>query len=245
MEIHKPHAAKTWKEFVIELGTIVLGILIALGLEQSVEAIHEGRVAAEARAAVRAEVRENLFWLEQREQIEPCVTRRLADLNQLLVHARRGDAVPVIQHVGDFGHAKVTTLRWEANSQAGRASLFSEDEQRVLGNMYYTTEQFSGLQEQEEVTWSKMRFIQGLSPLVPLDVHDLSIFLAEARHQNARVFLNIHRAHQWAERMHLTAENPAGVEGKARVRQAPICLPLVPNSNFFKPDARTSPEDLY
>ena len=25
MEIHKPHAAKTWKEFFIELGTVVIG----------------------------------------------------------------------------------------------------------------------------------------------------------------------------------------------------------------------------
>ena len=36
MEIHKPHAAKTWKEFFIELGTIVIGILIAIGLEQTI-----------------------------------------------------------------------------------------------------------------------------------------------------------------------------------------------------------------
>ena len=26
VDIHKPHAAKTWKEFFIELGTIVTGI---------------------------------------------------------------------------------------------------------------------------------------------------------------------------------------------------------------------------
>ncbi len=37
MEIHKPHAAKTWKEFFIELGTIVIGILIAIALEQTVD----------------------------------------------------------------------------------------------------------------------------------------------------------------------------------------------------------------
>ena len=30
MEIHKPHAAKSWKEFFIELGTVVLGIFVVL-----------------------------------------------------------------------------------------------------------------------------------------------------------------------------------------------------------------------
>lgn len=34
MEIHKPKAAHSWREFLIEIGTIVCGILIALGLEQ-------------------------------------------------------------------------------------------------------------------------------------------------------------------------------------------------------------------
>ena len=34
MDIHKPHAAKNWREFAVEIGTIVVGILIALGLEQ-------------------------------------------------------------------------------------------------------------------------------------------------------------------------------------------------------------------
>ena len=33
MEIHKPKAAHSVREFLIEIGTIVCGILIALGLE--------------------------------------------------------------------------------------------------------------------------------------------------------------------------------------------------------------------
>jgi hypothetical protein len=46
VEIHKPHAAKTWKEFFIELGTITLGVLIALAAEQTAETLHNrGRAA--------------------------------------------------------------------------------------------------------------------------------------------------------------------------------------------------------
>lgn len=39
MEIHKPKAAHSWREFLVEIGTIVCGILIALGLEQVVETV--------------------------------------------------------------------------------------------------------------------------------------------------------------------------------------------------------------
>lgn len=228
MEIHKPHAAKTWKEFFVELGTIVAGIVIALALEQLVETFHENAVAGTARSAIRAEVRENLWWLEQRERIEPCVGQRLAELDQLLIRARHGDLTPMVHNLGNLGHMKMTTLRWEANSQGGRASLFSEDEQRVLGEMYYTTGQFAETQGEEETNWHRLRFIQGLEQLTPLDVHDLGIFVAEARDLDGLERINIKRAHQWAERMRLTAENPEGVDNEItkQVDKLSICQPL-------------------
>jgi hypothetical protein len=128
----------------------LLGVLIALGFGQIADAIHESIIAEQAREAVRAEVRENLWWLEVRERQEPCIRRRLAELGDLLARARRGESVPTIQHLGTLAHAKITTLRWQTNAQAGRTSLFSGDEQRLLGNMYYTTEQFWETQQQEE-----------------------------------------------------------------------------------------------
>lgn len=225
MEIHKPKPIHSWREFLKEVGIIVLGVSIALAAEQSVAAIHESHIAGEARNAVRAEVRENLWWLDRRARYEPCITQKLADLDQLLVRARHEDAVAVGLNVGGVGHVKMTTLRWEANSQAGRASLFSEDEQRVLGNIYYTTAQFSEAQAREEVIWAKMRFIEGMSQWTPLDIHDFSVFLAEARYENGIALLTIRRAHQWGDRMHLTAENPAGVE--LDTNRAPTCTPLI------------------
>jgi hypothetical protein len=41
MEVHPPHAPlHSWKDFWIHLGTITIGLLIAISLEQSVEALH-------------------------------------------------------------------------------------------------------------------------------------------------------------------------------------------------------------
>jgi len=41
MEVHPPHhPLHTWKDFWIHLGTITIGLLIAISLEQSVEALH-------------------------------------------------------------------------------------------------------------------------------------------------------------------------------------------------------------
>jgi hypothetical protein len=41
LDVHPPHvAAHTWKEFLIQIATISVGLLIAIGLEQAVEFFH-------------------------------------------------------------------------------------------------------------------------------------------------------------------------------------------------------------
>ena len=41
IDVHAPHGGMhTWKDFWIHLGTIAAGLLIAISLEQGVEALH-------------------------------------------------------------------------------------------------------------------------------------------------------------------------------------------------------------
>jgi hypothetical protein len=247
MHIQVPKPLHGWRALLKEVGVIVLGILIALSLEQLIVWIHEKRIAGEARESIKAEVRENLFWIEQREQREPCIRRRLTELDDLLQRARTGAATPLVHYVGVLPHTKITSLRWEANAQAGRASLFSGEEQRMLGNLYFTTEQFRAAQSQEEVIWSKMRFIQGLQQFSPLEAHDFAVMLGEARYQNWVVLLTIHRAHQWAARMQLAAANPVQIEGPTSTG-AQICekltAPFVASDSSSGPDAFAEPGDM-
>ena len=247
MHIHLPKPLHGWRALINEVSVIVLGILIALTLEQLIESIHEKRIAGEARESVKAEVRENLFWIDRREQREPCIKRRLTELDDLLQLARAGAATPLVRYLGVLPHAKITNLRWEANAQAGRASLFSGDEQRMLGNMYFTTEQFRAAQSQEEIIWSKMRFIQGLHQLSPLESHDLAILLSEARYQNWVVLLTIHRARQWAARMQLAAGNLVPIEGPTSTN-AQICAnltaPSIGSEDTVGLDAFAEPGDM-
>jgi hypothetical protein len=50
IDVHMPHTTHTWKDFWIHLGTITVGLLIALGLERGAETLHhleQGRQLAE------------------------------------------------------------------------------------------------------------------------------------------------------------------------------------------------------
>ena len=60
MEIHTPkHPIRGWRDLLKEVGIIVLGVLIALGAEQSVEAWHWHRKIVDAEQAMVLELRDD------------------------------------------------------------------------------------------------------------------------------------------------------------------------------------------
>jgi len=85
MDIHKPKAAHSWREFLTEIGTIVCGILIALGLEQAVEAFHRHHLVEQAEDAMRTEiVDDDGPQAFARLAIAPCLSQQLDGLRTAL-----------------------------------------------------------------------------------------------------------------------------------------------------------------
>jgi hypothetical protein len=61
LDVHAPHeAAHNWRDFFIQIATIAVGLLIAIGLEQTVEFFHHRHEVAETRAALREEMQNNI-----------------------------------------------------------------------------------------------------------------------------------------------------------------------------------------
>jgi len=91
LDVHPAHhAASTWRDFFIHIATIVLGLLIAIGLEQTVEYFHHRHQVAEARTALQLEERQNLrrFALQSRWFHDgiPAIRGNLAILLYLRAH---------------------------------------------------------------------------------------------------------------------------------------------------------------
>jgi hypothetical protein len=60
LDVHAPHErAHSWSDFFIHIATIVIGLLIAVGLEQTVEFFHHRHQAREGLALLRREVDAN------------------------------------------------------------------------------------------------------------------------------------------------------------------------------------------
>jgi hypothetical protein len=60
LDVHPPHApTHTWKDFFIHIATIVVGLLIAVGLEQTVEYVHHRHQLSEIHESLRLEREQN------------------------------------------------------------------------------------------------------------------------------------------------------------------------------------------
>jgi hypothetical protein len=71
LDVHAPHEPiSTWKGFVLHIATIVIGLLIAVGLEQTIEFIHHRHQAAAIVGKLKAESYENIATV--RSDIKHC-----------------------------------------------------------------------------------------------------------------------------------------------------------------------------
>src|SRR5665213_2284065 len=60
LDVHAPHqTVHTWKDFLVHISAIAIGLLLALALEKLVEYIHERRQLTDARRELVMEVAEN------------------------------------------------------------------------------------------------------------------------------------------------------------------------------------------
>jgi len=84
MEIHTPRPWHGWPEFLKEIGTIVIGVLIAIGAEQTVEALHHKEIVARGEDALRDNFARFVQYSAEIDQEAPCMASRAKELKAIL-----------------------------------------------------------------------------------------------------------------------------------------------------------------
>jgi hypothetical protein len=100
MHFHLPKPLHGWRELAGEVGIIVIGVLIALGAEQVVEAAHWRIEVHHFREAVDQELGRNLAIYHNVMEQRPCVDRRLAELERLLADSTAGRQDKLLRPIG-------------------------------------------------------------------------------------------------------------------------------------------------
>jgi hypothetical protein len=160
MHIHKPKAPHGRREFVAEIGVIVVGILIALTLEQGVEALREHSLAREAKAAIDAEMQDNVDRVAYRQTQQPCIEKRLKAITVLLADWGAGKAPPAGLVIGDPGDPPMVQQRWQANLNSGRFSREPAREQGEQAALYTQLAILQDMESREHYAWSELRTLE-------------------------------------------------------------------------------------
>ena len=144
MDVHPPHQPlHTWKDFWIHLGTITVGLLIAIGLEQSVEKLHQ----VHERHVLQAELRDE--GLRNRAALHRDFERMAIDRTALV--ARRRDVEAMIQSGGksklvyhDIPNtgtiAMPSEASWDSAKASGRVALLPDAETDIYSFLYLQDE---------------------------------------------------------------------------------------------------------
>jgi hypothetical protein len=137
VEIHAPHgAAHSWKDLLIQLGTITAGILIALSFEGVREWRHERSLVHEARETIAREISSNLKEVDGENA---GIAARQANIQNLIdmvdrVLAKKPSGMTQI-NVG-ASLADLNAAGWQTAERMGALAHMQYDEVQRYSKLY-------------------------------------------------------------------------------------------------------------
>jgi len=135
LDVHPPHApTHTWRDFFIHIATICVGLLIAIGLEQTVEAIHHHEQRLQLEEDLRKDSKVNEVWAAD----------SLHYLDQMIDWA--SEEALTVEHGGPVGHLTLrqsppgdvsnpNTGVWIAAKGNGQVNLLTGPRQNWLNDL--------------------------------------------------------------------------------------------------------------
>lgn len=227
MHFHLPKPLHGWREFVGEVGIIVVGVLIALSSEQVAEFAHDRAQVRHGEESLKDNVQRFVTYTAELDAYAPCITARSAELRQLIDRSAVTHRLPTVGPIPQLEARpwQIDTYDAMVASQAithvahGQAILYSRIAMSAID-----------IYDDAKLEWSDWGILASLSgPSRPYDSAEEAqdrIVLAHAVHQDALMRLI---ATNTVERIRLTglldqAEfNSATAEGRRMAAGMAMC----------------------
>ncbi|HEX4158772.1 MAG TPA: hypothetical protein VHY79_09865 [Rhizomicrobium sp.] len=185
MDIHKPKSVHNWRELAKEIGIIVIGVLIALGAEQAVDALHWMNQVDAGNTALKAAFVREVKNSALRASEHDCIVQRLAFLSQVVQQASGSGRLPPIAALGHPPFVPWTIGTWEALVTSGTVSHLPRDAMIRYTTIAQRSAFLSGLSDREEAQWTVLDTMVGPGRrLSDVEAEQLRITLAEAADSN-------------------------------------------------------------
>jgi hypothetical protein len=182
LDIHPPHhPASSWRDFFIHIATIVVGLLIAIGLEQTLEHLHDRHGIAKAREHIRIEVEVNQRILgSDQEQMTQVVAQMKRNLD--ILHALgtpQADAAATLSF--SWNLQNFYDAAYHSAKDSGSLARMPYDESAMYGDAYtVVTLNTEGMIDLIKDIYAAKALLQGRNPseLSPAEIAGLRTSIA-------------------------------------------------------------------
>ncbi len=170
LDVHPPHApTHTWKDFFIHIATICVGLLIAIGLEQSVEAIHHRHERDVLVQEMRLEAERNILLLHTDidRNLEKAAWNRAILTALQTSHPQNGIVtVTLPTHEASLPQIVPSRAVWSVAKTNGKVALLSEREAEIYDRLDTNSESEARTQQAQALTITALQ-----SQAVRLNLH--------------------------------------------------------------------------
>lgn len=176
-----------WQGFLADVAVVVIGVVLALIAQEFAESFQWRTDVAAQRSALRAMAQDNLKVIAFRRFQEPCVERRLAEVEAVF---RLHHANQPIRFLGPIG----LPYKWGSDRSAWDIALSDASlshmpltERRRFGNAVDVYDNVAALMNQEYAVWLRLQPLDHPELLEAYDWASLRQALGEARALNERI----------------------------------------------------------
>ncbi len=161
MEIHRPKPFHRWREFLKEVGIIVLGVLIALAAEQIVETLHHREIVKSGEDALHDNFARFVQYKSELDQEAPCMAARAAELRAILDEAGRTRRLGRVGTIPQPYPLPWQIDTWEAMVASGAAPYLPPPKTVLYSRIAMSGVDLYNVATSEWAEWGALRSLSG------------------------------------------------------------------------------------
>jgi hypothetical protein len=167
MDIHPPHGPiHTKRDFFIHMLTIVLGILIALGLDGLIEWRHHRALVHEAQANLSTEIRNNKETIDKALPDIRQSEKQLEQISSVLRQVEQGKSFQGNLSYRFIGY-EIYSTAWKTAATSGATAYMSYAELKNYTDVYDTQQVFLSLQDRAFQSMADLADLPNIMELGP------------------------------------------------------------------------------
>lgn len=220
-------------KFVREVGSVVLGVLIALGIGEVADAARWQWRASVSEAAMRAELSGSRFNFAERRSYQDCMAQQLEDMGAILAEARRTHRLPDIADFGSPGRRPTLFGALDSATSEGTLLHMRRETANDYTGIYAMARYYDAEIEQESQPWATLRLMANAPG--PIDGDLLATLLdawAQAKVHTQWAGVIAEQSDDELQRLGIEIQSmPAGTTWRSIKRdyaaKSQICKPLI------------------